>query len=849
MTKRRMAFGRMSGWCVGLLAVLWASVATAGTVIVAQPDAPWRVRLGAREVQRYVYLRTGELVPIVAEQPAGEEAIVLEVGDGTAGAPAYQITTSGAAGRRIVRIVGTDDVGVLWGAYRFAELLDVRFYLHGDVVPDERTDLHLPVVNETGKPLFAVRGILPFHDFPEGPDWWSLDDYKAHISQMAKLRMNFIGLHCYPEGGAGPEPTVWIGLAEDVKDNGDVRHAYPAEYASTMRDGAWGYRRKATGEYAFGADRLFETDAYGPEVMDGRLPHADDPAGQVEVFNRTAALLREAFEHAKRLGIQTCVGTETPLVAPEAVKQRVISLGLPPDSPQTLQKLYEGMFRRIERAYPVDWYWLWTPEHWTWKGHGPTQEQIAATVDDLKRAIAAAGAVGASFKLATCGWVLGPEHDRALFDRLLPAGAAMSCINREVGFELVDPGLASVSDRPRWAIPWLEDDPALIVPQLWAGRVRRDAADALAYGCNGLLGIHWRTRPLGPMFTALAEAGWEQEPWNANPGEPPNGQLRDMPVDDLYLDWATSQFGPRAAKEIAAIFIRLDGIKGHHVWERQTNLPRPSTWDHGPGGIQLDSRPWEQVAGGYAFVDELAALRPRVTGLGNIERFEYWLHQFRYLKAVGHLACDWAAYLEAEKKVNEVEDVEARRRAAVGLLPLRRALIDDLAVVHEHLLATVSTPGEMGTVDNWQRHVMPILLDEPGERLAAWLGEALPAEAHPDRRYRGRPRLFVPTVRSALDAGEPLRLKAVLLAEADNHPVQVSVQWRPMGQGKFERQHLSHLGRGVYSEELVLGQHKAVEYYLEARMLPAGQVLRWPATAPRLNQTVVVWPDTKPRHQ
>ena len=345
-----MVLGRMGGRCIGLLAVLWASVATAGTVIVAEPDAPWRVRLGARQVQRYVYLRTGELVPIVAKRPAGQEAIVLGIDSGTAGAPAYRITTAGPAGGRIVRIVGADDVGVLWGAYRFAERLGVRFYLHGDVVPDERIDLHLPLVNEAAMPLFAVRGILPFHDFPEGPDWWSLDDYKAHISQMAKLRMNFIGLHCYPEGGAGPEPTVWIGLPEDVKDNGDVRHAYPAEYASTMRDGAWGYRRKATGGYAFGADRLFETDAYGPEVMGGRLPHAEDPAGQVEVFNRTAALLREAFEHARHLDIQTCVGTEIPLVVPEAVKQRVKSVGLVPDSPQTLQKLYEGMFRRIERG-------------------------------------------------------------------------------------------------------------------------------------------------------------------------------------------------------------------------------------------------------------------------------------------------------------------------------------------------------------------------------------------------------------------------------------------------------------------------------------------------------------------
>ena len=32
-------------------------------------------------------------------------------------------------------------------------------------------------------------------------------DYKLHMEQMTKLKMNFIGLHTY-----NPEPTVWVGL-------------------------------------------------------------------------------------------------------------------------------------------------------------------------------------------------------------------------------------------------------------------------------------------------------------------------------------------------------------------------------------------------------------------------------------------------------------------------------------------------------------------------------------------------------------------------------------------------------------------------------------------------------------
>lgn len=108
----------------------------------------------------------------------------------------YLLQTREAAGGRTVWIVGGDDVGTLYGAYRFAEALGARFYLHGDTLPDRRLSFPLPAVNEIGRPFFAVRGIQPFHDFPEGPDWWSRDDYLAIVSQLPKLQMNFIGLHC-----------------------------------------------------------------------------------------------------------------------------------------------------------------------------------------------------------------------------------------------------------------------------------------------------------------------------------------------------------------------------------------------------------------------------------------------------------------------------------------------------------------------------------------------------------------------------------------------------------------------------------------------------------------------------
>jgi hypothetical protein len=62
-------------------------------------------------------------------------------------------------------VVGGDNVGVLYGAYRFAEKLGVTFSLDGDVIPDAPFGGDFPSLNEIGKPRFALRGLQPFHDF------------------------------------------------------------------------------------------------------------------------------------------------------------------------------------------------------------------------------------------------------------------------------------------------------------------------------------------------------------------------------------------------------------------------------------------------------------------------------------------------------------------------------------------------------------------------------------------------------------------------------------------------------------------------------------------------------------
>jgi hypothetical protein len=118
-----------------------------------------------------------------------------------------------------------------------------------------------------------------------------------------------------------------------------------------------------------------------------------------------------------------------------------------------------------------------------------------------------------------------------------------------------------------------------------------------------------------------------------------------------------------------------------------------------------------------------------------------------------------------------------------------------------------------------------------GPSLAKHVGQPWPQE------YQGSPRLIVPTVRTLLAPGEVLRLKVIVL---DNQPAQsAAVLWRPLGVGTFRAAPLRHVARAVYQVELP-SPGEDFEYRIEATTA-SGSHLKWPAAAPEINQTVLIW--------
>jgi hypothetical protein len=161
----------------------------------------------------------------------------------------------------------------------------------------------------------------------------------------------------------------------------------------------------------------------------------------------------------------------------------------------------------------------------------------------------------------------------------------------------------------------------------------------------------------------------------------------------------------------------------------------------------------------------------------------------------------------------------------------------ELKEIYKHLLNSVSTKGGFGNIANWEQHVYDVSL-KPQEKLLRELsGNELSPEAMPSKEYPGSKRIIVPTVRSVLKKGENLQIELIL---PGINPKEAIVFWGPMGTKKHNVLNMEHVNRSVYSAIItseLIGDD--LEYYIRITTEDSG-VYFFPATAPELNQTVIV---------
>ena len=689
----------------------------------------------AKEVRRYIFLRTGiapEVISAIryADLPDGDVIVIaadnkfiiaeLKFEYGNVDAPdsdnrnGYILKSITKNDRHVLVITGADAVTTLTAAYRFAETIGCYFNLAGDVIPDQKLAYPLDIsdYDEKSQPWFELRGNLPFHNFLAGPDFWSKADYKSFMTQQAKMGLNFFGLHHYPERGEpssieGPEPHVWIGHKNDVNDDGTIKEggAYPTYWASTFRtaENSWSGTPVKTSGFSDGANQLFAYDEMASDAIGLKMPTT--PKEKAEVINKVGFLLHDAFTHAKKLGIKTALGSESPLAfepgnsqmsdegdpahiitkdwirtCPPHVRDRMrdvygftVPVSRGADNEAFAKSLYQGIFTRIMRTHPLDYFWLWTYEMWSYGGHEPSRKQIEAVADDYKYAQQVMTEMKTPFKLATFGWKVGSsggDGDELEFHDDLPSGVPFGTLwDNAQGMWAVLP-----TGRKGWTSCWYEEDWGLIQPQLRSMSVYNEVAHGLRNGgVQANIAKHWRIKSVSQASAAHAKLSWDNR-------APVGGELLNFekalakyPIFDIfetstvnqppafvnwitkhYQDWAKANFGSEKSDEIGALLAMADrlgepkltgdGIKG--------SIPRSSRFLPSALNELEDDDPKNMTD--QRFLDaiyvyrQFCSYKDYIVGLGNRDRYMYWYHFFQGQIELCKMAVYRQLYVESD---------------------------------------------------------------------------------------------------------------------------------------------------------------------------------------------------------
>ena len=366
----------------------------------------------------------------------------------------------------------------------------------------------------------------------------------------------------------------------------------------------------------------------------------------------------------------------------------------------------------------------------------------------------------------------------------------------------------------------------LIGYEPWVGRFRYDAWDAKRMGCTGVMALHWHTKFLMHTFAALAQSSWDQSYVPASFTPTPNAH-RTMPVADYYADFAHANFGREVADQAGKIFASIDG---------DGFRPDMSGWSPvwgAQGCLQTNPGFHQQAKEKGAIIEKLAALRPKVTGTGNLERFDYWLNTLRASVVMYEAGAARGDLLAQMQRVNAEADPAKQKELARQAMPLRIAMTKAWDKLVRLQIQVTDTPGELGVLSNLERNsrMDSRWLDVWDKQLAEILGEPLPAACTTAKHYTGPALIKILTVRTTVYKGESLKLSIIALPAA-----QPTVHIRPLGKGEWKAIPATHIARAVFEAKLPAAQDD-FEYYITA-----GGNLVWPATAPSMNQTVVTIP-------
>eukprot|EP00756_Hemistasia_phaeocysticola_P063578 Hpha_TRINITY_DN7051_c0_g1::TRINITY_DN7051_c0_g1_i2::g.22911::m.22911 len=655
--------------------VVAAAASLAPRVVSISSSSSSIVRLAVAEARLALYHRAGGKWPgletELREADANRTVVVGLVKDlsGFEGLSGGEESHWLVPTKEGVACVGGGERGVLYASHLLWEWLGGAHHAVWSFPPPS-SSAPLPDLTEVvsgGRALFDTRGVLPYHDFPMGPDWWGASQFKGFASQLSRMKMN-----------------------QD-----------------------WGLKDEPTSRYCCGSEQLYTADAYGSLAASGLDPTTIDKQKEVVWVNAAAGLLNESFSFARQYcGVTSGVGFEVPLIN---------AYPFVPNSSRA--EFLEGTVRRVLEATPVEHLWLWTPEGYA---GGEVQEVVADVLEVCRT-------VGNRSRVVMSGWNLGPQGNRTVWDGLVPDDVVLSSLDRNIGWDPVDPSFGDLkAGRESWVIPWLEDDPGLAGPQLWVDRSLQHARDAVKYGARGLLGIHWRTMEVAPQLHALSRLSWNSS----------------LTATTIYSSFCLDFFGLGSTSNCTSLFLSIDSFaKGpapscgapRNPWGNcSTRLPSPNMGCCGrvsAGSVDMTQ---------FDFVERFGRMRGEVQGdEDKLWWFDWWYSLFRYFRALGE--AENAAEI-LQQSVSEAQKLNGTVRKDF----IVKNVIPRLGNVSRwwenatlHLQLSVASPGQLGTLSTNEQNNWGKLTAGPLQFLSQE-GIAAPPSALPSVSYSGHPRLVVP---------------------------------------------------------------------------------------------------------
>jgi len=759
----------------------------------------------ARELQRYGRLLCGRQARIVRpdEAPARDVGVLV-------GTPRSLPAVSGAVpadlhdqgyvlavrtGPARLVVASRTPIGVQNGVYSLLEMLGVGFYLGGDALPEMRDQLEVSdTLNVRAEPSFPIRGSLPWYNFLNSPTTWDLEDHRAFFDQMAKMKMNFVGFHDYDH-----EPFF------AYPDNGGWQHGSPA---ATSENYGWGtVRGMRAAEFGFGTGRYFDAVAFGSRATT-EARDADD------AIIRAQCVLAQGLQYAKERGIHPCIGFEL--------------VGDPTD-PAT-QRLYEKKLRYVLSRYPMaDYFWLWQSEGLGGGSGVDPASRLAAYVEHYRGDFAYLGSedrvaegvrvmlfvrlaygiirqVRPDLPVIVSGW----GGDRWMrfsdfyigLDKLLPPDVIFSALdNIDPSWEPhVSHAYGELSPgRQKWPIPWFESDGGGSRRDQWSSQANVKpftelCRDALAKGCQGLLGIHWETRGVEEVAAYLAQFAWQPS----------------ISYDQFYEGFSRRCYGDRYAHDMAAIHQRLEALG-----------PR---WTGGSGQVECGGFQWFSGPG-RPMPENLAALaeiRAQVEGLlgraapRHRERLRYLLATIDFVTYFDQAALQLEPdgpidqlIARAELEQAEGKVAESRATAEEAWRRIAECGLEEAMRAYGQRLTSQGDFGNLATI-NVKAYAM---LERTKARLAKLMPEP---EDGPPRGALPSPQLAMRYPAGVIPQGVPLPVRCTAFSDAGR--VRVTLRYRAPGRvfAAVAMQPTVGCGFAATIPGSAIGA-EGVEFYIEAR--------------------------------